>query len=306
MLYILKLQQNNFLVHFGETKSDEEIMIECEIYYDFAKTYKPLLIVEKKILVDYFDIDKTVKQYMYLYGYYNVRGGSYIDEILPEYLEKTLNEELDFVEREELDWSYSLKEIIDKYLNQEYTMDEIDMEISKIKQQCIKYKIEKEKYEKTNTILINGEKKQMKFFLTEDIEWLYTFCGLNSESTYVIDHTQIENRLKSKNVNKYKLLLVYFKKIYEIFKENDLFLKFNIEETIYLKYPIFLFDGFIYNTFIKDIDNLSKTCKMFEFMGNIIINMINELEYDVISYGNGYEWKYSRMLYILEKKREKI
>ena len=119
-LYIIKLEQDKYLIHFDNEKTDKEIILECEIYYDYAKKYKPLSIIEKNNLLDFFDIDKTVKYYMYLYGYANVRGGSYIDEELPDYLEKTLNKELDFLEKEELDYSYLLNEIIDKYIKKNF------------------------------------------------------------------------------------------------------------------------------------------------------------------------------------------
>ena len=63
-------------------------------------------------------------------------------------------------------------------------------------------------------------------------------------------------------------------KIYKIFEENDLFSKFGIEKHIYLKHPEFLFDGFIYNTYSKNINLLLKITKTYEFMGNILSNII--------------------------------
>ena len=101
-------------------------------------------------------------------------------------------------------------------------------------------------------------------------------------------------------------MLVYLKQLYAIFLNNDLFSKFGIKNSVYLKNPEFLFDGFIYDIPSKDNSSLSNICKTFLLMGNIVYNMIIEQEYDVISYSIGYEWKVSRILYILEKKREKF
>ena len=337
-IFVLRLQQNKIFIYFSEMKIEKQIMSECEIYYDYVKKYKPLSIIETIPFIDHFDIDKTVKHYMYYNGYDNVRGGSYIEEVLPEYLEKTLNHEFKIVDTGSIECKDLLKEILEKYENKDYkNIEEIFKEIDGINQEFTKYTFEKEKMERTKFFLVDGIKKNMKKFIPEDMDWLYEICLLNSESNIrQINHKKIGDILDSNYVTKYKTILLYLKQLYVIFLNNDLFSKFGIrpfriedaesncsnpfisapeggilnenwcKKSVYLKNPEFLFDGFIYNTLSKDNSSLSNICKTFSLMGNIVYNMIIEQEYDVMSYNVGYEWKTSRILYILEKKREKF
>lgn len=302
VIYILKLQQNKYFIHFGDMKKDKQIMIECEIYYDYVKKYKPLSVMEILLLTNFLDIDKTVKKYMSIYGYDNVRGGSYIDEILPKHLEKTLNHEFRLVEREHLEWVNQFKEIIEKYQDKKYeSLEEIDREIDGINQENIQYTFEKQKFEKYAFFLVNNEKLSMKDFVPEQMTWLYECCLLNFNNDNPI---VMFNHLQLNYFQKYRNLLIFLKQLNQIFQENELFSKFGIEKHIYLKYPEFLFDGFIYNTHSKDIHSILKITKTYEFMGNILCNILMEQEFDVLSYGIGYEWKFPRILYILEKKRQ--
>lgn len=300
MIYVLKLQQNKYFIHFGEVKTDKQIITETEIYYDYLKKYKPLSIIEILLLTNFLDIDKTVKNYMSIYGYNNVRGGSYIDEYLPEYLEKTLKHEFRLIEREDLEYVNEFKDILDRYENKKYeSIEEIDREIDILQQENIKYIFEKNKFEKYTFFLFKNERKTMKDFIPEHMNWLYDCCLMNFNN-----YSTIADRLHIDYIQKYRHLLVYMIELNKKFEENNLFSKFGIEKDLYLKHPQFLFDGFIYNSPTKDIKSLLKITKTYEFMGNVLHNIIMEQEFDISSYGIGYEWKYNRILYILEKKRE--
>lgn len=310
LIYVLKLKDNKYFIHFDENKQDYEIITECIIYYDYLKKYTPISIIEKKIIMDFLDIDKTVKNYMYLYGYNNVRGGSYIDEKLTDYFYKTLYKELTFVERQELEWSYTFKEILEKYqYNDEFkTVEEIDKEIENINKEFLKYGYEKSKYEQYVFFNVNGKKQKITDFIPENMEWIYDICMLSYANIINLNiyDKEIRERYNMNYIEKYKSILLFLKRVYELFEENDLFSKFCIEKNVYLKYPNFIFDNFIYNTHNKDIKKLLEICKTFQFMGNILHNIIDELKFDVNSYGFSYEWKVPRIIYILEKKREKL
>lgn len=300
MIYVLKLQQNKFFIHVGELKTDKEIMSETEIYYDYLKKYKPLSINDIFLLTNFLDIDKTVKNYMYIYGINNVRGGSYIDEYLPEYLEKTLKHEFRLIEREDLEYVNEFKDIVDRYENKKYeSIEDIEREIDILQQENIKYIFEKNKFDKYTFFLFKNERKTMKDFIPEDMNWLYDCCLMNFNNC-----STMSDRIDIDYIQKYRNLLVYMIELNKKFEEYNLFSKFGIEKDLYLKHPQFLFDGFIYNSPTKDIQSLLKITKTYEFMGNVLHNIIMDQEFDISSYGIGYQWKYPRILYILEKKRE--
>ena len=307
-IYILRLQEDRYFIHFSEIKHYKMILRECEIYYDYAKKFKPLSIIESHPLTNYLDIDKTVKFYMFLFGYDNVRGGSYIDEKLPEFLEKTIIQEFKIVEREKLEFTNTFQEILENYEYREFqTMDEIIQEIDVVQQKYLLYISEKERLEKTKFFIVNGKRKNMNYFYPEDMDWLFECCLLNEHTNNTeINSIDIEKRLKSNYVKKYKTMLVFMKQLYNIFEYYDLFSEYGIEKSVYLKYPEFLFDGFMYDTHTKNSVELLKTYKTIQHMGNIVYNKIVEQEYDVMSYGFGYDWKAKRILYILERKREKF
>lgn len=306
-IYVLKLEQNRFFIHFSETKSDCKILRECEIYYDYIKKYKPLSIIETLPFESFLDVDKLVKHYMYMYGYAYVRGGSYTEEELPPYLEKTLNHEFNNDEKDELYYQYLFDEILKKYeYNNDLTVDDIQTQINSIQNECKKFKYEKNKLEKTKIFFVDGEKYDMNYFFIEEIDWLYELCVRNNEN--IMEIKELETIYNSNYIKKYKKLLYYLKHIYYLFIEYDLFSKYSIiENTIYLKHPEFLFDGFMYNhPTKKNIDFLYEICKTFLFMGNVIKNILMEQEFDVCSYGFGYEWKVPKILYILETKKERF
>ena len=308
-IYVLKLEQNRYFIHFSEVKSNFKIMRECEIYYDYLKQYKPLNIIETLPFENFLDVDKLVKHYMYIYGYAYVRGGSYTQEELPPYLEKTLNHEFNNEEKDELYYESIFNNILKKYEYNQLTLDEIQNQINNIQSEFKKYNYEKNKLEKTKNFVVDGEKYNLNNFFIEDIDWLCEICIRNTYIDMEINPNKIQCVIQTNYVKKYKKMLHYLKQIYFLFTEYDLFSKYPIiKNTIYLKHPEFLFDGFIYehHPTNKNIELLLEICKTFLFMGNVIHNILMEQEFDVYSYGVAYEWKVPKILYILETKREKL
>ena len=73
--------------------SHESIMKKAEEKHEFIQTFKPQKIVFTMEVKDLYDIDKTVKLFMHMFGVDNTRGGSYTSIILDEHV-------VDFIEKE--------------------------------------------------------------------------------------------------------------------------------------------------------------------------------------------------------------
>jgi hypothetical protein len=110
-IYVILLEENKYFVYSTDTAEyfdntmfdygenvdqhvDEVVKMEIENLFEFPRMYRPVQIVETSWITDVLDIDKTVKKYMMSYGVDNVRGGSYLSPILPEYQYQALHTEL--------------------------------------------------------------------------------------------------------------------------------------------------------------------------------------------------------------------
>ena len=78
-------------------KSREQIILDCEKLYEYAKVNKPQNVVFVLENIDLFDVDKYVKMFMHMFGQDDCRGGSYLDVILPDYVQQTLKQEFEIV-----------------------------------------------------------------------------------------------------------------------------------------------------------------------------------------------------------------
>ena len=100
-IYVLQLEQHRYFIYVSEKLPDNNILENCEIYYEYTKKYKPLRIIENVDLQGEFHIDLLVKTYMNMYGYEYVRGGSYLNDPLTKVQEAIIEQELDYIENGE-------------------------------------------------------------------------------------------------------------------------------------------------------------------------------------------------------------
>ena len=97
-LYVIRLEDERYFIHVqsAETLYDantDKIMNNCVLLYDYVKQYKPKEIADIVYQIDFLYIDRFVLNYMQMYGIDYVRGGSYTDLILPEYLLLSLSDQ---------------------------------------------------------------------------------------------------------------------------------------------------------------------------------------------------------------------
>lgn len=105
-LYFVALEEDKMLLHASFKRSYEEVLVDCEILYEYAKIYKPKRVVYVSENIDLYDVDKNVKIFMNMFGIDDTRGGSYTDVVLSEHVKQVLEAEFKTAD-------------IDFYVNQE-------------------------------------------------------------------------------------------------------------------------------------------------------------------------------------------
>jgi len=304
MIYILKLTEGNIFIYCSTEiiqkpniyayKTDSQIMLEAELYYDYLKKYKPVSIMKKMQLVNIFDIDTYVKLYMIEYGVDHVRGGTYYQEFLPSHLEKTLLNELETACDEIKPIHQNvIYEIIDDYANRQMTKDEIQKEKSLLTEKYNNYLKEKTEYE---NIQINSSQ------IFDEIEWIKNVCLQNIEAYNSNKQlAYLRKIIKKENIEIYRNIILDLKRVREIY---DTFNK-PTENNVFVKYPQFLFDDFFYhwhNIHIsKYVTEIDRVCKAYEYMTTVIVNRMDEKRFDISTWGKNVEWKTPRALYLLDK-----
>jgi len=282
-------------------KSDSQLMLEAEIYYDYLKKYKPISVLKRYTIYDGFDIDKYVKLFMMEYGVEHVRGGSYSDEFLSENQLNILLFELETASASASTSNMNHKpqqeiveSIIQSYAYKKMTKAEILLERERLETILEQFKKEKAEYE---NVRVNGSQ------IIEDIQWIQVACSqiLEIYNTNKRD-TYLSKLVIKEFITKYKMVLQSLKTIYTICKKHDYY---DCEKNIYVKYPQFVLDDFFYHLHrihledsMKQVDQL---CQIYEYMTNIIINKMDEKAFDVSSWGEDVEWRIPRTLYLLDK-----
>uniref|UniRef100_A0A6C0HZL5 Uncharacterized protein n=1 Tax=viral metagenome TaxID=1070528 RepID=A0A6C0HZL5_9ZZZZ len=279
-IYVFELTDNKFFLYSSFQKEDYQIKLEAELYYDYLKKYKIIGIIEKKLQKTPFDIDYYVKQYMYIYGIVNVRGGSYIEENLPDCKSKVLNEEFETVsDDKEKPREYMLQVILEEYKKKQLSKEKIEIEIEEITKKREQYRIEQAKLKNIKHLFIYGFESK--------IEWLKT------------QYIQKDINNNSRN-EKYRELITQIKKLYLIYLQ-EFEISNELEEwEIYFKHPEFMFDSYMYlYEHSISMETVYKLCSRLIYLSHRMITRIQEYEFDISSYGYDIEWVFSIKLYLL-------
>lgn len=285
-IFVYECSENN--------KSDSQLMLEAELYYDYLKKYKPISIEKRYNIHDNLDIDKYVKLFMIKYGVDHVRGGSYSDEILSDSQLSILLCELETASDICKKRQASVNDLIQIYANNKMTKEEIMVEHQSLETTLATFKKDKREYE---SIQINGTQ------IIEHIQWIKFACSqivdiynTNKGASY------LSRLVKKEFISKYKEVLVSLKTIYAICKEHN-YSRYIYE--VYIQFPQFLLDDFFYHLYrihlTSYITQVEELCNSYEHMTNIIINKMDEKAFDVSTWGEDVEWRTTRALYLLDK-----
>ena len=320
-LYIVKLEKDKYFIYPSLAKTQFELFVEAELQYSYLKTYKPLEIIQTipVATIDPLEINKCVKNNMLFYGIENVRGGTYSEEFLPDYLIKTLETEFELCESLIIKRGNVAREIIDKYGLRQWSMDEINKEKEELQAEFSKYTMEKENLNYFREFTANNAKYKIESSFLSDIEWLREKCESNTQlvdaslciatraSKYIIENQA--------NIQKYRRIIIICKQVFKLYMEireshiESIVSEKNLNK-ICLHNPEFMFDHLIYSlSYNEKQNNIYKiatkhaidVCDIFTLLTNTILNHIAELEFDVSTYSHDIEWEFPRKLFFLQK-----
>jgi len=296
-IYVIELEEKNYFIHRANQKFSFEVLIECEIYYDFAKIHKPLYIVDTLLEKDSFHVNNLVKQYMKKYGIQCVRGGSYTDITLSPETEAFLTKECT-LHAYPTTHDASYREILQKYLIREWNSEELEREHTHLLKEYQQYQTEKQKKDAFQFFTVGQITYEITANIIQEIEQLRDFCKH--------PHNTREDKLLYKKT--YHQLLPKLQHIMKTYAQHCQHVP-----TEYIFYvgmlPDFFLDVFlyVYNFSPRPTEDIGKIDRFFEAVlsfTNWLLCRIQEYTFDVASWRQDIEWMYPRIFYVLEKTKE--
>jgi hypothetical protein len=274
-LYVLELQEQKWFLYFASPSNDEYLWIECASQFTFVNKHLPKKTVDIIKIDNVLDIDFYVKKYMYCYGIENVRGGSYTDETLDVDTIKFLNNELNVDVTKHFKKQIMMDNIYKRYVNLQLEED-FTKEMQNLQEELIK---------------CNNVKKKIKDIdpinrtILDDLDWLLYYIAC-------VESNEIILKISAEDGVKYRKIIEKLKTVTHVFT-NVLEQTVKYEENIvFLKNPEFILDDFFYHSYkeyikqkcLKNMVDVEKQIRYFEYMCYFIINRLEEFEFDLSSY----------------------
>jgi hypothetical protein len=305
-IYVLLLEDNYYFIHHAYNRSDEQVMQEFEIHYDFLKLHRPIRVLDVMLEKDELHLDSVVKEYMYDHGYAYVRGGSYTNPELTPAEELVIDKELNTIAREyPPSHASTYNYLLANYIDREWkSVAELENEYRELKMEFAKYEDEKKQLDGIEIYLTNNEsaggakkhEKRLDLCIISEIEQLRDFCKIRGDDF---------RKVTKEWTDKYQTLLPKIQHI--VIKYAELC---DSPCNKYAKYvnipPQFFMDPFFY---VYEFSPLPKRTSeeidaFFEsilYFANWTICRIQEYTFNVHSYAYDIEWLYPRIFYVLEK-----
>ena len=289
-LYVIACKSGKYFIYCSTEKSEEDIRFHTKILYDFFKNNEMIHVVKKIENIKLNDVDNHVKKYMCKYGIENVRGGTYSEEELPDYMLQTLHDEMKTIHHEIIHNEEIINEIFENYEeDKQLSKNDLQKKIENCKKEIKKY-------------YINFLKcKNMKIFM-KDNKLYYVSREFLKELNWVRQNILEYDFLSTKNAeekNRYKnfinvikhiihMFINYYKEKLDVYDDNLIFKNFMDEENIvFVKHPEFIFDNYFYHHGASiDSSKIIKAIHILQIIENIctyMINRIEELQFDVVS-----------------------
>lgn len=303
-LYMISLENNCFFLYHSVEKTSYEIMLECELIYDFAKWNKPLLIMQTYPINNLFEIEYYVKYYMNIYGYEKVKGGVYTEYLPPMSYEELAYYEMDYLMRH-LDWSDDANKIIKEYAYTPLKKSEVEEKKKELQREIANYMkdlatLEKHRGSNRKNEKDNKNNIQINDSLLDYVDWI-RHISKNAKPQEAKGYLTILEQTDKHAI--YQDTIKRMRIVYDTYTE--IVGELTVPDEPYIKYPQFVLDAFIYpsSTTAKPSQiNAEKICDNYEYMINYLINRIAEYEFHISTYPQNM---FSR-IYLLDKIAERI
>jgi hypothetical protein len=269
------LEHEYILLHASLKTDITDVKNECETMYEIAKLHKPLAILDMICHTkDLSLLDYYVKKYMLQYGIFYVRGGSYYEPKLPDYLLKSLETEFKTIDC-----------YLKKYNNPEIEKPKHSYEYMELNE---KYKYLKEFED------INGNPCRITRCIIKEFEWVkekiefFRIATLNlidyEMKNGIVFHKKMNNNLVSYFDFDEKCAQMYNSVIYKIDKIIEKF--FIIYKDDAYKMYEYQNKKTIVNESLQTLSNsdnnqIVEVLKNTEFFIYSVINHLDELEFNL-------------------------
>ena len=300
IIFLLELENSKlFLLARREPVLDiTRFFLESVLKYDYLKSHAPIRILNQFDETHRLDLDICVKKEMLVRGIDNVRGGSYSTLFLNETQKEFLTRELfpTTPSPEGACSDYVIKEILEKYGSIQSEVERINV-LKQVKTNYAQYQKEKTQKNVLEQMCSFSNVHRCK----SQLGWISNKC---QEQITEQRETLLYNILNKRDVQIYREILPMFNTIYQTFftyyeKPID-----TVYTNVLIKHAEFVLDDFMYHgnrTHLQmSIEKIDRLVLVYSFFLTYIENRINELEFDVSSWGDNAEQIFPRAIYFLE------
>jgi hypothetical protein len=340
-IYAVYLQEDKYFIYCDKIErdytyeTDKRIMERCELLNDYTKKYRPisvdyvdsmgkfehlnnknalygqtgeyylpelaeLLSQQQGLLLDYY-----VKKYMCEFGIENVRGGTYSQEYLEEYMMKSLMCEIE--NSKKINANVEIVDGIEEkivLLEQNPLVEDKKQYVESI---LDKYYDAKTKYEENMFFKINDIRIRVNANLSQELQWLKTMVNSPQELRTAPTKNPFNDERILENYERYKILVACIKHIVSLYnKYYSDYGGISKEHEVYMDHPEFLFDKYIYHNYSENNKPYISTVTGYtteHFFGDFnslycsIINRLTELEFDIKTFSSNFEKEANSMLW---------
>ena len=329
------LDNDKYLVHCSPSNSSEVVFKECTYLYSFARKNKPIKILYTEEVTEFSNIDINVKFYMHLYGISNVRGGTFHQEELPDYMLKTLEEEIKTMTTRVYEQICIVNEMMNEcenYNSDNYTIDFFENKINIVEKKLSTYaKIleRKTQYNRrmclqetqkthTNDDYTSENTSQQEITVTNKL--IDELCWFSD-----LVHGKDHNEVNEESQNRALRFISIYTKILNMFvsmigekkcMESNTFeeiVRTEVNDDLYIAVvmPYTYFKSYIYNRELIDVEKdenntLELILKKMEYIIQYVLNRMDEIDYDISRYPENMTELCDSLLYHYNKHIENI